>query len=47
LSYALVECGPLGGLQIGSAEEVGDLARQVEDDQQLQCQGVLVGGGSA
>ncbi|MFJ5725518.1 hypothetical protein [Streptomyces sp. NPDC093149] len=28
--HALVERGPFGGLQVGSAEEVGDLARHVE-----------------
>jgi hypothetical protein len=32
--HALVERGPLGGLQLGGAEEVRDLARHIEDDRQ-------------
>ncbi|WP_340378022.1 hypothetical protein U5640_25280 [Streptomyces sp. SS7] len=39
---AVVERCPLGGLQVGRAEEVGDLARHVEDDRQLRSRGVLV-----
>lgn len=34
--HALVECGALGGLQLGAAEEVGDLARHVENDRQFR-----------
>ncbi|MFF4749240.1 hypothetical protein ACWD5R_31105 [Streptomyces sp. NPDC002514] len=30
--HALVERGPLGGIWLGGAEEVGDLARHVEGD---------------
>ncbi|MEV0692919.1 hypothetical protein [Streptomyces sp. NPDC050388] len=40
--HALVERGPLGGLQSGRAQEVGDLARHVEGDRGLRCWGVLV-----
>ncbi|MGW5973874.1 hypothetical protein [Streptomyces sp. NPDC055186] len=43
--HALVERGPLGGLQLGCAEEVSDLARHVEGDRQLRDRGVRVGGG--
>ncbi|MEU6950215.1 hypothetical protein ABZ957_34100 [Streptomyces sp. NPDC046316] len=41
----MVERGPLGGLQFGGAEEVGDLARHVEGDRRLRGRGVLLGGG--
>ncbi|MFG2650380.1 hypothetical protein [Streptomyces sp. NPDC048436] len=43
--HPLVECIPLGGLQLGGAEEVGDLARHVEGDRQLRRRGVLLDGG--
>ncbi|MGW0302441.1 hypothetical protein ACWDYK_37995 [Streptomyces anthocyanicus] len=43
--YPLAEHGSLGGLQLGGAEEVGDLARHVEGDQQLQGRGFLLGPG--
>lgn len=43
--HALVERRPLGGLQPGGAEEVGDLARHVEGDRQLRRRSVLLGGG--
>ncbi|GGZ28866.1 hypothetical protein GCM10010365_56310 [Streptomyces poonensis] len=33
---ALVECGALGGLRFGGAEEVGDLARHVEGDRRFR-----------
>jgi hypothetical protein len=41
---ALVERGALGGLQLGRAEEVGDLARHVEDDRQLRGRDARVAG---
>ncbi|MFE9468265.1 hypothetical protein ACFYNW_32370 [Streptomyces virginiae] len=41
---ALVERGALVGLQVGRAEEVGHLARHVEDDRQLSGRCVRVGG---
>ncbi|WP_432066581.1 hypothetical protein [Streptomyces sp. C10-9-1] len=37
--HPLVERGPLGGLQLGGAEEAGDLARHVQDDRQLGRRG--------
>ncbi|MFE3412075.1 hypothetical protein ACFXMT_28305 [Streptomyces mirabilis] len=40
--HPLVERGPLGGLQVGRAEEVRDLARHVEGDRQLQGGGALL-----
>ena len=43
--HAVVERGPLGGVQLGGAEEVGDLARHVEGDRQLRGRGAFVGGG--
>ncbi|GGP32672.1 hypothetical protein GCM10018980_74380 [Streptomyces capoamus] len=45
--HSLVERGPLGGLQVGGAEEAGDLAGQVEGDRRLRGRGVLLGGGVA
>ncbi|WP_037676705.1 hypothetical protein [Streptomyces griseus] len=42
--HPVVERGPLGGLQLGGAEEVGDLAGHVEGDRQLRWRGVLVAG---
>ncbi len=44
-SHAVVERGPLGGLQLGRAEEVGDLARHVGGDRQFRRRGGLAGGG--
>ncbi|WP_189307499.1 hypothetical protein [Streptomyces cinerochromogenes] len=41
----LVERDPLGGLEFGGGEEVGDLARHVEGDQELHGRGVHRGGG--
>ncbi|OKK14789.1 hypothetical protein AMK16_30110 [Streptomyces sp. CB00455] len=41
----LVERGTLGGLQLGGAEVVGDLARHVESDRQLRGGRVLLVGG--
>jgi hypothetical protein len=35
--HALVERGPLGGLQLGRTQEVGDLARHVEGDRQFRA----------
>lgn len=43
--HALVECGPLGRLQLGGAEVVGDLARHVEGDRRLRGGRTLLGGG--
>ncbi|MEV0400337.1 hypothetical protein [Actinoallomurus sp. NPDC050550] len=44
--HAVVERGPFGGLQLGGAEEAGDLAGHVEGDRQFQGGDVLsVGGG--
>ncbi|MFH9968772.1 hypothetical protein ACH4PR_47095 [Streptomyces mirabilis] len=44
--HAVVEGGPLGGVQFGRVKEVGDLARHVEGDRQLRGWGVLVAGGA-
>ncbi|MEU1788027.1 hypothetical protein ABZ553_19475 [Streptomyces sparsogenes] len=41
---ALVERGALGGVRLGGAEEVGDLARHVEGDRQLRGRDVVVVG---
>ncbi|MEW1906695.1 hypothetical protein [Streptomyces sp. NPDC086147] len=43
--HPLVERGALGGLQLGGAEVVGDLARHVEGDRQLRGGRVLLDGG--
>lgn len=43
--YALIERGALGVVEVGRAEEVGDLARHVENDRQLRGQGVRGIGG--
>lgn len=40
--HAVVEGGPLGGLQLGRSEEVGDLAWHVYGDGQLRDRDVLV-----
>ncbi|MEW2498682.1 hypothetical protein AB0942_34950 [Streptomyces nodosus] len=40
----LVERGALGGVQLGGAEVVGDLARHVEGDRQLRGGRALLGG---
>ncbi|KOU24227.1 hypothetical protein ADK52_14040 [Streptomyces sp. WM6372] len=42
---ALVERDALGGLQLGGAEEAGDLARHVEGDGRLRGRGVPGAGG--
>ncbi|MFD3998959.1 hypothetical protein [Streptomyces sp. NPDC058583] len=44
--HPLVERGALCGLQVGGAEEAGDLARHVEGDRQFRGGGVLLDGGS-
>ena len=41
---ALVECGALGGLQFGGAEEVGDLARHVKGNRQFRGRGARIDG---
>jgi hypothetical protein len=41
----VVERGPLGVVQLGGAEEVGDLARHAEGDRQPRGRAVLVDGG--
>jgi hypothetical protein len=41
--HPLGERGALGGLQVGRAKQVGDLARHVEDDRQLRGWGARVG----
>ncbi|WP_250290226.1 hypothetical protein [Streptomyces atroolivaceus] len=41
----MAERGALGGLQLGGAREVGDLARHVEDDRCLRGGGVVLVGG--
>ncbi|MGX1887080.1 hypothetical protein [Streptomyces sp. NPDC055287] len=43
--HALVERGALGGLQVGRAEEIRELARHVEEDRQLRSRDVMVDGG--
>ena len=43
--HPLVEHGALGGLQFCRTEEVGDLARHVEEDRQLRGRGVQVDAG--
>ncbi|MFC8103979.1 hypothetical protein [Streptomyces sp. NPDC057363] len=43
--HSLVERFPLGGPQVGGAEEVGDLARQVEGDRRFRRRDVLLDGG--
>ncbi|MFE2719695.1 hypothetical protein ACFXKI_49520 [Streptomyces mirabilis] len=40
--HSVVEGGPLDGLQLGGAQEVGDLARHVEGDWQLRRRDVLL-----
>lgn len=43
--HPLVERIPLGGVQFGGAEEIGDLARHVEGGRELRRRGVLLDGG--
>ncbi|MBA8953088.1 hypothetical protein ACFQU9_17305 [Actinomadura namibiensis] len=42
---AVVEHGPLDGFQVDRAQEIGDLARHVQDDWQLGGRGVGAAGG--
>lgn len=43
--HPLVERIPLGGLQAGGADVVGELARHVEGDRQVRRRGVFLDGG--
>ncbi|MEV7090740.1 hypothetical protein AB0O07_33595 [Streptomyces sp. NPDC093085] len=43
--HPLVERGLLGGVQLGGAKEIGDLAGQIEGDRQRRRGGILLNGG--